>query len=58
MTPRQPAIALIVLAAIALIGIIFLAATGHSIPDVLAAVALIAVGGGAGAAAPTSTTRR
>jgi hypothetical protein len=47
--------ALICLSALCVVGIVILAATGHTIPDVLSGLALVGASGGAGAAIPRTT---
>lgn len=56
MMPRSEPLALVALAALAVVGIIVLAATGHTIPDVLSGIALVGASGGAGATLPARTT--
>lgn len=53
---KIPALALILLAAVALLGVIVLAAIGVAIPDVLSDCLKVLAGGAAGAAIPSGPT--
>lgn len=58
MTRSTPTLALLLVALASLVGIIVLAALGESVPDVLPAAALTAVGALAGATLPSPATRK
>lgn len=52
MTPRTPVVYLVALCALAVVGIIVLAALGQAVPDVLSGIALGALTASAGVAQP------